>query len=171
MPRLMKGCPNCYANVHVRKSSCECGHYFGEVGGKLGYDSARKSERIAGRNRRASATIEETSYRREQSRVQMTKKRKLESSDESASRKEQNRANMAKKRALESSDESMYRKEQNQANVAKKRQLKSQTECLSTKEQNQKRMAKKRTLLKTLLLVFCQKSKWVQTLYAHVVTV
>ena len=103
---------------------CDCGHFFTVSKRKPFFDTARKSQRIAMRNRRALATANETMHRQEQ-----------------------NRANMAKKRALESPDESMYRKQQNQTNMAKKRRLESLNECIFRKENNQTNTMDKKSVM------------------------
>ena len=90
MPGLIKSCPNCCANVHVRKALCDCGHCFSVTKPKPSFDTARKSKRIAMRSRRALATANLTKQRREQSRVAMGKKRASECPVEGASRKEHN---------------------------------------------------------------------------------
>ena len=40
---LMKSCPNCCTDVHVRKALCDCGHSFSVTKHKPFYDTARKS--------------------------------------------------------------------------------------------------------------------------------
>ena len=58
MPGLSKACPECSANVNVRKSVCECGHCF-VLKRKRSVDAKRRSKRIAVRSKRALESAEE----------------------------------------------------------------------------------------------------------------
>ena len=52
---LTKSCPECYAIVNVKKSVCDCGHCF-VLKRKVSHDTARKSNRIAMKCKRALET-------------------------------------------------------------------------------------------------------------------
>ena len=68
---------------------CDCGHCF-VLKRKVSVNTARKSVRIAMRNKRTLETIDETMYRHGQNRASMAKKRALEHPSETTCRQEQN---------------------------------------------------------------------------------
>ena len=121
MPPLSKTCPKCGANMNVRKNVCDCGDCF-VLKRKVSVNTARKSVRIAMRNKRTLDTIDETTYRQGQNQVSMAKKRTLEHPSEITCRQEQNRANIAKKRALESPSEILCSQEQARVRMTKKKE-------------------------------------------------
>ena len=77
MPALTKTCPKCNENIHVRKSVCDCGHYF-VLKRKAFSKTTRKSVRIAMRQKRTVETTDEKVYRQEQNRTNMARMRAVE---------------------------------------------------------------------------------------------
>ena len=61
---LTKSCPECCAIVNVKKSVCDCGHCF-VLKRKVSQDTARKSQRIAKKCKRALENVVEAMNRRE----------------------------------------------------------------------------------------------------------
>ena len=110
MPALSKTCPQCFTNVNVKRSVCDCRHCF-VLKHKVFVDACRKSQRLAKRSKRALETTAETISR--QNRANMAQKRALESPNDTLCRQEQNRVRMSKKSALENPSEAICRREKN----------------------------------------------------------
>ena len=61
----MKVCPKCRGSVNVKRTACECGHFFA-IKGKMSHDAVRKSKRVAMRCKRALESYNESMARHEQ---------------------------------------------------------------------------------------------------------
>ena len=96
MPTLSKSCPQCLANVNVKKSVCDCGHCF-VLKRNVSLNKPRKSQRIANRYKRALESPAQTMHRQEQNRASMAQKRALESPSDTLCRQEKDRKCIAKK--------------------------------------------------------------------------
>ena len=84
---------------------CDCGHCF-VLKHKVSADSARKSQRIAIRSKRALDTVHDVMCGQEQNRANMAHRRALGSLSDKLFRREQNHAYMVQKRAFENPSES-----------------------------------------------------------------
>ena len=162
--RPRKVCPQCSANVHIRRAFCGCGFAFRkarpdnvlQAKKRLQKANARTSETteetVARKTRdrarkartRASETAEETVARQTQSRAHMANTRATETAEETVARQTQNRAHMASTRATETAEETVARQIQNRTHMASKRATETAEETVARQTQNRTHMASTR---------------------------
>ena len=85
-PGPCKLCPKCSTTVSNKKNTCECGYVFHKYKKGKSVEGRRQSARIALKRKIESEA--ETTYRKEQNKLYVTRKRSLESPQEASYRKE-----------------------------------------------------------------------------------
>ena len=162
---LTRICPICYGSVNIKKSVCECGHYFAmrmSRKNSINAKSVRKSKRIAMQSKKALESACETTLRQSKDRERKAQKRALETECESWQRRQSDKTRKVISRALENECETLQRQQLNQARMTKKRALETYDEKMQKNAKNKAAMSKKRALcipLDTAVSAFLDKTK------------
>lgn len=159
MPLLVKRCPDCGNQLHVRKSLCPCGHVF-KSGPSITLDGLRKSNAASQARKRVLESEQETGRRRQANAACQAHRKAIETEHESDQRKQANAACTARRRALETEHESEHHRQANATRQARKRAIQSEYDTSQTNLAHQvRRKPRKSILIESIIDSFIAKTK------------